>query len=74
MEDLDRLMRVASQSNWIRGFPLKKRVNDTIELTHILYAEDTLFFCEAEQEQICYLRVILVVFGMLRTKSKLEKE
>nr|AAT40556.2 hypothetical protein SDM1_4t00019 [Solanum demissum] len=27
-----------------------------------LLANDTLVFCEAEQEQICYLRVILVVF------------
>jgi len=55
-------MRVASQNNWIRGFSIKNRVNDTIELTHLLYADDTLVFCEAEQEQICYLRVILVVF------------
>ena len=33
-----------------------------MKLTHLLYADDTVVFCEAEQEQVCYLRVILVVF------------
>ncbi|XP_049391971.1 uncharacterized protein LOC125856458 [Solanum stenotomum] len=33
-----------------------------MEVTHLLNADDTMVFCEAEQEQICYLRVILVIF------------
>lgn len=33
-----------------------------MELTHLLYVDDTVVLCEAVAEQICNLRVILVVF------------
>lgn len=62
MEGLNSLMRVASQDNWIRGFSTRNRANETMELAHLLYADETVVFCEAKQEQICYLRVSLVIF------------
>jgi len=31
-------------------------------VTHLQYADDTLIFCDAEEEQLKYLRVILVLF------------
>lgn len=61
MEGQDMLRRVSAQNNWIKGFSLMKRANDIMEQTHILYADDTMVICEAKQEQICYLRAILVV-------------
>lgn len=33
-----------------------------MELTHLLYVDEIIVFCEANQEQMRYLRVILVVF------------
>lgn len=62
MEGLDSLVRVAAQNNWIRGFSIKNKANEAMNLTHLLYADEIVVFCEEEQEQICYLRVILVVF------------
>ncbi|XP_049386856.1 uncharacterized mitochondrial protein AtMg01250-like [Solanum stenotomum] len=50
MEGLDSLMRRASLNNWIRGFIIKNRVNEVIDMTHLLYADDTIIFCEAAQE------------------------
>ena len=31
-------------------------------MTHLLYADDTIIFYEAEQEQLCHIRIILVIF------------
>lgn len=35
---------------------------ESLEVTHLQYADDTLIFCGAEEEQLRYLRVILVMF------------
>lgn len=35
---------------------------DSLEVTHMQYADDTLTFCGAEEEQLKYLRIILVIF------------
>ncbi|WMV28367.1 hypothetical protein MTR67_021752 [Solanum verrucosum] len=35
---------------------------ERLEVTHLQYADDTLIFCDAEEEQLKYLRVILVLF------------
>ena len=31
-------------------------------MTHLLYADYTIIFCEAEQKQLCHIRIILVIF------------
>ena len=61
MEGLDSLMRRASLNNWIRSFIIKNRVSEVMDMTHLLY---TIFFCEAEQEQLCHIRIriSLVIF------------
>ena len=33
-----------------------------MDMTHLLYVDDTITFCEAEQEQLCHIRIILVNF------------
>ncbi|XP_049378256.1 uncharacterized protein LOC125843057 [Solanum stenotomum] len=67
MEGLDSLMRRASLNNWIRGFRIKNRVNEVIDMTHLLYAVDTIIFGEAEQEQLCHIRIILCKIERLPT-------
>lgn len=34
---------------------------DSLEVTHLQYADDSLIFCEADEEPLRYLRVILVL-------------
>ena len=55
-------MRRASLNNWIRGFRIKNRINEVMNMTHLLYADYTIIFCEAEQKQLCHIRIILVIF------------
>lgn len=35
---------------------------ENLEITHLQYADDTLIMCEAKEEQLKILRVILVLF------------
>lgn len=44
------------------GFTIKNRNNEIMELTCLLYADDTMVFCEVKEEQIFFLRVIVIVF------------
>ena len=35
---------------------------NSIEVTHLQYADDTLVFCETKEEQVLVLRVIFIIF------------
>lgn len=62
MEGFDSLMRVASQKRWIRGFLIGDRPGNSIEISHLLYADDTIILCDPEAEQVAFIRLILVLF------------
>ena len=32
-----------------------------VQICHLLYADDTMIFCEAKEEQVCFIRIILIV-------------
>lgn len=70
VEGLDSMMRISSHNNWIRGFKVGNRANEVMEITHLQYADDTVVFCEANHEQICYLRVILVFEACSRLRQE----
>lgn len=36
-----------------------------MEITHLLYASDTIIFCEPKAEQICYIRLMLIDFEVV---------
>ena len=33
-----------------------------MQISHLLYADDTLIFCDAKAEQVSYIKVVLVIF------------
>lgn len=35
---------------------------DSLEVTHLQYVDDTIIFCDAEEDQLKHLRLILVLF------------
>lgn len=53
------MTRIALQNNWLRGFKIN---NEGLEISHLLYADDTLIFCEAKEDQVKFFRVMPVVF------------
>ncbi|WMV25589.1 hypothetical protein MTR67_018974 [Solanum verrucosum] len=62
MEGLNNTVKKAKHIGWINGFEMERRDNSSMDITHLQYADDTLTFCDANVDQLKYLRVILVVF------------
>ncbi|WMV22162.1 hypothetical protein MTR67_015547 [Solanum verrucosum] len=52
----------SSQRGLRQGFDVSRDGAESLEVTHLQYVDDTLIFCGAEEEQLKYLRVILVLF------------
>ncbi|KAF3684182.1 putative pyruvate decarboxylase isozyme 2 [Capsicum annuum] len=74
IKGFDSLMRIALQNRWIRGFQLNGHNGDTKEMCHLLYADDTVIFCEPQGEQIRSLFPLPnlgeISYGMTARKSK----
>lgn len=62
MEGLNSMIQVASTNGWVQGFEVARNNNQRMEITHLQCADDTLIFCGAEEEQLKFLRVILILF------------
>lgn len=59
MEGLNGLIMKANQEGWIKGFKVLNNVSSNLEITHLLYVDDSLVFCDTDEEQVSHLRMIL---------------
>lgn len=62
MEGLNFMIRKYRENGWIRGFCANINMKNAMEISHLLYADDSLVFCDVEVTQIRHLRVILTIF------------
>jgi len=62
MEGLNNMIKAAKVNLWVKGFEVDRNGSNSLEITHLQYADDTLVFCDAEEEQLRFLRIILVLF------------
>ena len=62
MEVLSSLIRRAVQGNFISGCRLRGRGDAEIMVSHLLFADDTILFCEASKDQLTHLGWILAWF------------
>ena len=62
MEVLSCLLRRAVEGNFISGCRLGDRDGGELVISHLLYADDTIIFCEANSEQLMCLRWTLMWF------------
>lgn len=56
-------MNKAKQLQWLKGFDIRRNI--AVNISHLLYTNDTLIFCEADREQVLYLNLTLLVFEVL---------
>ncbi|RVW57146.1 putative ribonuclease H protein [Vitis vinifera] len=62
MEVLSALIRRAVQGNFISGCRLRGRGDAEIMVSHLLFADNTIIFCEASKDQLTHLGWILAWF------------
>jgi hypothetical protein len=60
MEVLSRMLRRTEEGGFIRGFQVGR--TDGLGVSHLLYADDTIIFCDANPEQLLYIRMVLTCF------------
>jgi hypothetical protein len=62
MEVLSRILRRSVERGFITGFQVGRNDQSNVSVSHLLYADDTILFCEAHPEQILYIRMVLTCF------------
>lgn len=62
MEGLSKMLEKSRQLQWIQGFSMGSNPESLATVSHLLYTNDTLIFCEADTNQIQYLNLILFLF------------
>ena len=62
MEALSRMLDVAASTGQFSGFSVGSTAGPSVMVSHLLFADDTLIFCDVESYQIANLRAILTRF------------
>ena len=65
MEVFSRMLRRVEGAGLIRGFNLEGRRDGGERVSHLLFANDTILFCDADVEQILHIRLLLLSFQVL---------
>lgn len=55
----------ASLNGWIMGFKVTDRENCNLEISHLLYADDSLIFVKTKPEEMLHLKLILTTFEVV---------
>ena len=63
MEVLSKMLRkVEEEGLLIQGFRAGCNAADGLRISHLLYADDTILFCDADPDQLLYVRIVLTCF------------
>jgi hypothetical protein len=62
MEVLSRMLRKVEEEGLIRGFRAGSNAAEGLCISHLLYADDTILFCDADLDQLVYVRMVLTCF------------
>lgn len=66
MEALSRLLDKAVMGGYIRGFDIGRHRDLEVTVSHLLFADDTLIFCDAEASQLLSWDIFALCFYFFR--------
>ena len=61
-EVLSRILKKTEEGGFIHGFHVGPVNSTGIRVSHLLFADDTILFCDASREQILSIRLVLTCF------------
>lgn len=62
MEVLSRILNKIKEGGILRGFHVGPVNTTGIHISHLLFADDTIFFCDTSREQLLSIRLTLTCF------------
>ena len=65
MEVLSQLLHRTEVADLICGFKVGKELVSGLSISHLLFADDTIVFCDADPDQILHLRMVLGCFKVV---------
>jgi hypothetical protein len=66
MEALNRMMFATMDRGLLLGFSMGSRNNEMLIVSHLLFADDTLIFCNANCKQLRHLQCLFLCFETAR--------
>jgi hypothetical protein len=61
MEALSKLLTSTVQRGFLSGFSVDSRCSEVVNISHLLFADDTLVYCGANPEHLHYIRALFVL-------------
>jgi hypothetical protein len=62
MEALSKMLSATVDRGLLSGFSVGTRLSEVVNISHMLFADDTLVFCGANPDHLRYLRVLFLCF------------
>jgi hypothetical protein len=72
MEVLSRMVSATMNKGLLPSFSVRSRNNGRLILSHLLFTDDTLFFCEENLDRLCYLHCRFLCLEELVHVSAME--
>ena len=66
MEVLSRLLKRMEEGGFLRGFQANCHSQRGLHISHLLFADDTILFCDASREQLLYIQMVMIFFETIR--------
>ena len=62
MEVLSRLLKRIEEGGFLRGFQANSHSQGGLHISYLLFADDTIIFCDATREQLLYIQMVMIFF------------
>ena len=59
---LHRLLKKTEEGGFLSGFQASPNASGGLHISHLLFVDDTILFCDASKEQLLHIRMVLIFF------------